>query len=99
LYFPPLFLGISGDITASGTGFGLFAKEDIESNCFIGEYAADILTEAYSIQIKRCDSIMGLIDGDRPNKKVVIGPAIRCGYVCLINGASKQQSNCNRIKV
>jgi hypothetical protein len=42
-YFPPLVLDISGTQTLNGTSFGLFAAEDIESNCFIGEYAADIL--------------------------------------------------------
>jgi hypothetical protein len=35
-YFPPLVLDISGDVTVSGTSFGLFAAEDIEANCFIG---------------------------------------------------------------
>ena len=43
-YFPPLELRQSGFETISGTGFGLVASEDISENCFIGEYAADILT-------------------------------------------------------
>jgi len=38
-----LVLVVSGAETLNGTSFGLFAAEDIESNCFIGEYAADIL--------------------------------------------------------
>lgn len=35
-YFPPLALDVSGFKTANGTGFGLFAAEDIPKNCFIG---------------------------------------------------------------
>jgi hypothetical protein len=38
-----LVLDVSGAKTLNGTSFGLFAAEDIEQNCFIGEYAADII--------------------------------------------------------
>lgn len=74
-------------MTNSGTGFGLFAAEDIEKNCFIGEYAADILNGSNMIKIKRYDSVMTLVAGTRPSNTLMIGPRDYCGYVCLINGA------------
>ena len=79
-------------------GFGLFAAEDIEENCFIGEYAADIVSGNNCIRIKRPDATMYLIESRSPIKSLTIGPSIRCGYVCLINGCAKDEENCSSIK-
>jgi len=98
-YFPPLFVDKSGDRTISGAGFGLFAAEDIPKDCFIGEYAADILNASNSIYIKRYDSVMKLVEGTRPTNTIMIGPYKHCGYVCLINGATEEESNCRGVKV
>ncbi len=78
---------VSGDETSNGTGFGIFAAEDIPKYCFIGEYAADILLSAYGIFVRRPDSIFTLISGDRPENTIIIGPSRRCSYACLINGS------------
>jgi hypothetical protein len=93
-YFPPLFLDVSGEKTSSGTGFGLFAAEDIPKHCFIGEYAADILAASDAIYIKRIDSVFTLIVGSRPSNTLLIGPFKHCGYVGLINGARPEEANC-----
>lgn len=98
-YFPPLQVKISGFKTLSGTGFGIFSTEDIPQNCFIGEYATDILTERFSLQVKRADSIMTLAKGKRPESTVILGPVKRCSYVCLVNGSSESEANCSVVKV
>ena len=85
MYFPPLKIGIFGDSNANGTGFGIYASEDIERNVFIGEYAADLSNLEEIKFCKRRDMIYRLYQTKIPAEELVISPIKHCGYVPLIN--------------